>query len=93
MAILRCHCHSCGSFIISQVKISSTEDKEIDKREMAILGSIEKRSKSPAASCIDISPMIKKVDGCFLVSLLSCHMKSYLSMAWLLLVHLCSPAH
>ena len=79
MTILSCHCHRCDSFFVGQVKISSTEDKEIDKREMAILGSIEKRSKSPAASFIDISPMIKKLDGCFLMSILSCYMKSCMS--------------
>ena len=57
---------------VGQVKISSMDDQEIDKREMALLSSKIKRGESLVVLCIDISPIIKKEDGYFLAFLLSC---------------------
>ena len=54
---------------------SPTNEKEIHKREVLLLSCYVKRRRSINTSSIDISPMIKKVDGCFLLFIASSQME------------------
>ena len=69
----------------------------VDPSKLAILRSAPRkiiqwihchRIESHLVLCIDVRPMIIKAEGCFPVSLKSCHDKSRLSIAWLFLVHI-----
>ena len=46
MTMVSCLSKRCKFFEVNQEEISSTEDKEIDKREMALLSSIDERRES-----------------------------------------------